>query len=134
MTTQPECVTTSETNTSDKSIIPDILVSFNLNLKGMFMMNIIEELYFGNIDPNTESIDSESDFGKASMIVSQNEDKLMELLEGKEKEIFIALLNAQSEIDAITAVKKSTKGFQLGAKFTLDALVSPQENMLIDIT
>ena len=97
-------------------------------------MNIIEELYFGNIDPNTETIDSDSDFGKASMKVSQNEDKLMELLGGKEKQLFIELINAQSEIDAITAVRKFTKGFQLGARFTLDSLVVPQESVIRDIT
>ena len=31
---------------------------------------ILEELYFGNIDPNTQSFDSDSNFGKAMQVMT----------------------------------------------------------------
>ena len=85
-------------------------------------MRMIEELYFGNIDPNTQNFDQTSNYGKAMMIMCDNEEELMKLLEGKEKQLFINLMKAQSEINGITAVEKFIKGFKLGARIGLEIL------------
>ena len=68
-------------------------------------MNIIEELYFGNIDPNTQTFDSHSNYGKAMQIISDTEDELLKLLDGKENQLFRNFIKAQSEINAITGVE-----------------------------
>nr|WP_312072289.1 DUF6809 family protein [Anaerotignum propionicum] len=51
-------------------------------------MNILEELYFGNIDPNTQSFDRRSSYGKAMQRILDCKSKLTELLEGKESSCF----------------------------------------------
>lgn len=48
-------------------------------------MNILEEFYFGNIDPNTQSFDSSSSYGQAIQVIADREEKFSALLEGKEK-------------------------------------------------
>ena len=40
-------------------------------------MNILQELFYGNIDPNTNSFDRVSDFGKNMKIISENEEKFI---------------------------------------------------------
>lgn len=83
-------------------------------------MNIIEELYFGNIDPNMKQFIENDNFKKAMYTFIDNEDELTKLLEGKEKKLLLAILNAQSEINGATAVGSFVNGFKLGAKFALE--------------
>ena len=61
-------------------------------------MRMLEELYFGNIDPNTQTFDRDSNFGKAMQVMSDTEDELLKLLEGKENQLFRDFVKAQSEI------------------------------------
>ena len=68
------------------------------------MDSILEELYFGNIDMNTQSFDRNSDVSNAMDTLVKVEDKLTELLEGKEKQLFLDYVNAWSEVNAETAV------------------------------
>lgn len=84
-------------------------------------MGILEEFYFGNIDPNTQGFDHRSSYGKAMQRISDCESKLTELLEGKEKQLFLDFCNAWSEINGATAVNKFITGFKLGTQFALEA-------------
>ena len=93
-------------------------------------VNILEELYFGNVNPNIGSFDKGSPYGKAMKIISNNEDKLMELLEGKQKELLIGFSNAQCELKGITAVNKFTLGFRLGALIMADVFTSPGNGVM----
>ena len=83
-------------------------------------MRMLEELYFGNIDPNAQSFDKNSNFGKAMQVVSDTEDELLKLLDDREKQLFRDFVAAQSEINGITAVEKFIKGFKLGARIGLE--------------
>lgn len=76
------------------------------------MRRILEELYFGNIDPNTSFFPKDSNYGRAMETISDTENKLMELLEGKEKKLFLDFVNAQSEINGILSVEKFMDGFK----------------------
>ncbi len=49
------------------------------------MRRILEEFYFGNINPSERSYIRDSAYGKAVQTMTENEEKLTELLEGKEK-------------------------------------------------
>ena len=95
--------------------------------------NILEELYFGNIDPNAQSFDRTSNFGKAMQVTVDTEEELLKLLEGREKQLFRDFVAAQSEIVGITAVEKFVKGFKLGARIGLEIL-SDEDSCLRDIT
>ena len=95
-------------------------------------MRMLEELYFGNIDPNTQTFDSHSNFGKAMQVMSDTEDELLKLLEGKENQLFRDFVKAQSEINGITGVEKFIKGFKLGARIGLE-IVSEDDSCLKDL-
>ena len=95
-------------------------------------MRMLEELYFGNIDPNTQTFDRHSNFGKAMQVMSDTEDELLKLLEGKENQLFRDFVKAQSEINGITGVEKFIKGFKLGARIGLE-IVSEDDSCLKDL-
>ena len=95
-------------------------------------MRILSELYFGNIDPNTQTFDRHSNFGKAMQVMSDTEDELLKLLEGKENQLFRDFVKAQSEINGITGVEKFIKGFKLGARIGLE-IVSEDDSCLKDL-
>lgn len=96
-------------------------------------MNIIEELYFGNIDPNMKRVERNSRIAKAMQTLSDSEEKLTVLLDGKEKNLLFDLVNAQSEIVATSELERFIEGFQLGARFMLDTFIVPKNNVLKDI-
>ena len=95
-------------------------------------MKLISELYFGNIDPNTQTFDRRSNFGKAMQVMSDTENELLKLLEGKENQLFRDFVKAQSEINGITGVEKFIKGFKLGARIGLE-IVSEDDSCLKDL-
>ena len=93
---------------------------------------MLDELYFGNIDPNTQTFDRHSNFGKAMKVMSDTEDELLKLLDGKENQLFRDFVKAQSEINGITGVEKFIKGFKLGARIGLE-IVSEDDSCLKDL-
>ena len=86
------------------------------------MRSILTELYFGNIGPNTQSFDRYSALGKAMQVVADNEAKLIELLDGKEKKLFLEFVNAQMEVNGCTSLDKFIFGFKFGAQVMLEAM------------
>ena len=88
------------------------------------MNSILEELYYGELDVNTESFEHNSAEAKAMEIIEDREEKLPLLLTGKEKEMFLEYVNAWSEVHATTAYNKFLLGFKVGARMTSEALTS----------
>lgn len=86
------------------------------------MENILEELYFGNICPNEKHFDGDSAYGKLAQLLSTNENKLTELLEDKEKKLFLDYANAHNELNATGTMESFTDGFRLGARIMLEIL------------
>ena len=48
---------------------------------------MLEELYFGNINPNEKQFDPSSEYAENMQIIVDNEEKLTLLLTGKEKDL-----------------------------------------------
>ncbi len=96
------------------------------------MARILEELYYGNIDPNAKSFQAGSSFHKAMQTVSENEEKLLLLLSGKEKDLLIGLVNAQSEILGTASLETIIEGFRLGARFGIEITDKPN-SCFVDI-
>lgn len=97
------------------------------------MRRMLEELYFGNINPNEKQFVRNSNFARALKTISANEEKLTEFLEGKEKDLFLQLVNAQSEIDGIVNVESFISGFRLGARIAIE-IMNEDDGCLVDIT
>lgn len=97
------------------------------------MRRMLEELYFGNINPNERQFLRGTDYDKALNTFSSSENKLTELLTGKEKSLLLDLVNAQSELDGITTVEHFIQGFRLGARIAIEIMYD-NDGCLVDIT
>jgi len=96
------------------------------DMAGGSMMNILEEFYYGNINPNEKCFKRQSEFATFVKIVSDNEEKLIAYLGGEEKHLFSQLMNAQSEILDTEARERFIEGWKLGARFMLDTFITPR--------
>jgi hypothetical protein len=81
--------------------------------------DIIEQLYFGNIDPSALTFDRDSEFGQAMDDLTNAEEHIRSVLSEADKPVFEKLIKAQHTIDAATAQDAFAKGFRLGAKLML---------------
>jgi len=96
------------------------------------MRRMLEELYYGNIRPNDKQFIRDTQFDKAMHVLSENEEKLTSLLEGQEKKLFLDLVNAQSEVNGVTAVESFINGFRLGARIVIE-IMNEEDGCLVDI-
>jgi len=85
-------------------------------------MSFIEDLYFGEINPNFHKFQHKEAYKKAYATVDKNEDLLLELLEGKEKSLFIKYINANGEINGATAYESFEEGFKLAARMMFELI------------
>lgn len=102
-------------------------------------MNILEELYYGNLRPVDKCFDRNSQYAKFVRIIGDNEEKMTAFLQAlpetaEEQHLFSQLMNAQIELLEFSEKDRFIEGFQLGARFLLDALVLPQQSVLRDIS
>ncbi len=91
------------------------------------MKSVLEELYMGNIDPNTSFFEHDSDYGKVMDRIIENEDKLLKLLNEPEKSMFTAFTGAQMELDSLTAIEKFSIGFKLGTLLMVEVFTGKGE-------
>ena len=70
----------------------------------------MEDLYFGEIQPNISNYDKNPRIKKSVQAVDENEEILLKILDGKERKLFLDLVNAQSEVDGGSAVDKFIVG------------------------
>ena len=79
-------------------------------------MSFIEDLYFGEINPNFQDFQHKPECQKAYATMDKNEELLMELLGGKEKSMLIDFVNANSEVNGTTAYESFVEGFRLAVE------------------
>ena len=97
------------------------------------MKNIIEDLFYGNIDPQARSTKKNKTVQKEMAVLSKTEDLLTASLKDDQKNWFIDFSNAWSIINAESNLDSFIMGFRLGANFTYDTFVatdSPFEDLL----
>ena len=95
-------------------------------------MNFIEELYYGNINPNEKRYKKATPYDKALSIFTANEDKLKESLSGEHLKLFNELVNASDEISAISGVENFKIGFRLCVLMMCDSVFSDNSIILKD--
>ena len=66
------------------------------------MSSVMEELYYGNIRPDSRFYGQDSHFVKAAKLKNTNLEKLMALLNEEEKELFEKYCDNQGDIESIT--------------------------------
>lgn len=102
-------------------------------------MFVLEDLYYGNINPNAKCFNRNSEYMRYSKIVTDNEEKLTAFLRAlpnaeEEQHLLSQMINAQGEISDFLDFERFVEGFRLGARIMLETFISPQQSVLRDIT
>lgn len=79
-------------------------------------MDIIEELFYGNIDPNGKCYKGNVNYDKAVKIVIENENLLLDRLGAEDKKLFTELINAHGTMNGEMILANFKMGFQIGAR------------------
>lgn len=98
------------------------------------MASFIEELYYGNINPNAKQFNLSSQHAKAMKTFCDNEATLIKELTGDNLDLFNALVNAHDEITATSDIENFKLGFRLGVQMICDSLVFDESKIFRDIT
>lgn len=88
------------------------------------MKNFIEELFYGNIDPQARGYTMDSNIKKVSDKTNDIEEQLTNKLNNEEKALFLDFVNAHSELSAESGLDSFIVGFRLGARFVYDTFVN----------
>lgn len=87
------------------------------------MTSILEEFAYGNISPEAQFFKRDSEFGKAMELVSCIEQKLLDRLGADDKDLFQKYIDAQGEVNQLTAVKNLIYGYRLGLIMTAETFI-----------
>ncbi|MBQ4644414.1 MAG: hypothetical protein IJB72_01490 [Clostridia bacterium] len=88
------------------------------------MSNIIEEFYYGNIEPQELSTEITPKLKKKLSSLVKKEEELTAMLPEKEKELFAKYVLAYNEFSSIGNSDSFISGFRLGARFTYDTFIT----------
>ena len=97
------------------------------------MAKFIEELYYGNIDPQVRSTRQNNKYQKQMEILMLNEEFLTDNLTGENKKKFLEYVNAWSVVNGESALDSFITGFRIGANFSYEAFAdksAPFESLL----
>ena len=87
------------------------------------MSNIIEELFYGNLEPQELTTEITPRLKKKLNVLVKKEEELSAMLPEKEKELFANYVSAYNEFSSISIAVGFVSGFRFGAKFTYDTFV-----------
>ena len=96
-------------------------------------MSFLDELYYGNINPNENRNRKHLPYEKAVKTFSDIENKLTKELNGENLKLFNELVNASDEISATSSVENFKIGFRLGVLMMCDSLLFDNSIILKDI-
>lgn len=88
------------------------------------MSNFIEELYYGNIEPQELNSEQSGKLSKKLNALTEKEEQLTVKLTAEDKELFLNYANTYNEFLSLSNSDSFISGFRLGAKFTYDTFVT----------
>ena len=91
------------------------------------MRSILEEFFYGNISPEVQFVEKDSEYGEVMRAICRNEEKLLERLNEEEKALLEAYIDAQMEFNRLTAIRGQLYGYKLGVLMTAEAFVTGGE-------
>jgi len=87
------------------------------------MSNIIEELFYGNLEPQELTTELTPRLKKKLSELVKKEEKLTSKLSEEEKELFANYVSAYNEFSSISISDGFVSGFRFGARFAYDTFV-----------
>lgn len=86
------------------------------------MRTILEELFYGNVCPNTDCKSQSKEVKELMGYIADHHDKLMAELTDKQKEIFEKFNDCCSELADINDRETFEYAFKLGARIAIEVL------------
>ena len=90
-------------------------------------MNIIEELWYGNISPCERDFKRGSQYSELLGYIVRHEEDLQKRLNEEEKEIFEKFTEGTNEMYGIAEREAFVRGFKLGARIIIEVMNSEIE-------
>lgn len=87
------------------------------------MSNIIEDFYYGNLEPQEVSSELTPKLKKKLSNLAEKEEQLSARLTGEEKELFQNYVSACIEFSTTSNADSFISGFRLGARFTYETFI-----------
>ena len=84
------------------------------------MSNIIEELFYGNLEPQELTTELTPRLKKKLRELVKKEEELTSKLSEEEKELFANYVSAYNEFSSISISDGFVSGFRFGARFSYD--------------
>ena len=85
-------------------------------------MNILEELWYGNLDPAEYDACPDEEYKELVRLISRNEEKLLATMTDAQKELFTRYTDCVREYQAIAECLLFQNSFRLGARVMLEVL------------
>ena len=83
-------------------------------------MSILEELWYGNIEPAEYDISPSKEYKELLQLISRNEEKLLATMTDAQKELFSRYQDCVREFQVIAECLLFQNSFRLGAKVMLN--------------
>ncbi len=88
------------------------------------MSNIIEELFYGNLEPQELTTEITPKLKRKLSELVNKEEELTAMLPEKEKDLFSNYTSAYNEFSSMSNSDSFISGFRLGARFTYDTFIN----------
>ena len=85
-------------------------------------MNILEEFWYGNIEPTEYDNSSSKEYKELLQLISRNEDKLLATMTDEQKELFSRYTDCVREYQAIAECLLFQNSFRLGGRMMLEVM------------
>ena len=85
-------------------------------------MNILEELWYGNIEPTEFDANAGKDYKEALRLITRNEEKLQATMTDEQKELFSRYTDCVREYQTMAECLLFQNSFRLGARIMLEVM------------
>lgn len=82
-------------------------------------MNILEELWYGNIEPAEYDTSPSKEYKQMLQLISRNEDKLLATMTDAQKELFTKYADCVRDYQVMAECMLFQNSFRLGAKMMI---------------
>ena len=85
-------------------------------------MNILEEFWYGNLDPAEYDASSIKEYKETLQLISRNEERLLATMTDVQKELFSRYTDCVREFQAMAECLVFQNSFRLGARMMLEVM------------
>ena len=85
-------------------------------------MNILEELWYGNIEPAEYDTSPSKEYKQMLQLISRNEDKLLATMTDAQKDLFTKYTDCVREYQAMAECLLFQNSFRLGARMMIEIM------------